>query len=166
MPSEIELAYAAGVIDGEGCIRIAGKTGQQAPYLVVIVSNTNELLLLWFKQRWGGDIQKKRDCKNPRRKPSYDWRIGYTRALNFIQAIRPYLVIKQPQADLALRLAEIKKSKRQQRRVQEVKVVRNQGRFAPGTVFGPGNSFTEDTIQQLVEVKNAMHQLNRRGVVH
>ncbi len=82
------LAYAAGILDGEGCIGIVrhvstvkGKkyTGYWAQ---VTVANTNEVLSQWLKMHWGGLIQRKH--QSPKWKPRFDWRITNTRAIEFL----------------------------------------------------------------------------------
>ena len=103
------LAYAAGVIDGKGSISIShsytkSKGHSYREYrLCVNVTNTNELLVHWFQFQFGGTTGKyKRLHLVPNAKDCYKWTIGSKAARNFLELIIPYLIIKRPQAELAM----------------------------------------------------------------
>lgn len=100
---EVEKAYIAGMIDGEGCISVipSGKTIAQTIY----VANTNIDLIFWLYETTGiGSIA---DCGRGRGysdnwKPVYKWIMWADDIREFLPEILPYLVIKQEQAKLML----------------------------------------------------------------
>lgn len=100
--TKTEKAYAAGLIDGEGCICInynkptgLKKYGQFYPMVTVHITDVN--VLKWLQSIWGGSI-KTRKKGEEHWKPSYDWKIQSTRAIEFIQEIQPYMIIKSDEA--------------------------------------------------------------------
>ena len=105
--AEAIKGYTAGIIDGEGSIMIMkqrtstckrGHTYQ----LKVVVTNTNEWLIRWFKMQYGGTIQYKKS-KRPQEKDIFEWRVVSQEAKRFLEYISPYLIIKKAQAEIAVR---------------------------------------------------------------
>lgn len=104
MKSRNQLAYTAGIIDGEGCISIQKSTGlkhRRNFFLSVRVTNTNEWLVNWLKMQYGGCIVF-RPNHDGIAKDSWQWSLGGPKAAEMLEYIKPYLMIKRPQADLAL----------------------------------------------------------------
>lgn len=101
--SQANLIYAAGLFDGEGCIGIAVKnrtrSAMHAPWAKVTM--THEAIIHWLKATFGGRIAK-RTPTNPKWSPSYTWLLEARAAVDFIRAVRPYLRVKGPQADLLI----------------------------------------------------------------
>jgi hypothetical protein len=110
MPNEIELtitdlAYAAGIIDGEGTIGIYGHRKNASKYkysdLVVQVANTKVELIQWLQFKFGGKF-----CffqpHRLRQSSFYNWRLYNKKAVEFIKLILPYLKIKRANAELAI----------------------------------------------------------------
>jgi hypothetical protein len=100
-----DLAYMAGFFDGEGCINLARRDGRGNRYRIHIsISNTNEWVLQWFHFNFGGSVCfEDRHSENPAWQNVWRWSITSGRqALTFLQAISPYLVLKKPQALLAI----------------------------------------------------------------
>ncbi len=96
------LAYTAGITDGEGHISILKKHKQNYYYLQAGVRNTNEWLCQWLKMQFGGRIT----TWHPNRlnwKTSYQWIIEHKSAFEFLKLVLPYLNLKKPQADLAIK---------------------------------------------------------------
>lgn len=97
MPSESELAYLAGLIDGEGSIRIE-KSGGKYRYTphnaTVCVTNSNSLMITWICDKFGGHLYRKkgRTC----------WDVYWLgeRAEEILREIYPYLTAKKEQAEL------------------------------------------------------------------
>jgi len=99
-----ELAYTAGIIDGEGCIRLAkrGNTnGLVSYYIGVEVGMTNKDIIYWLKDKYGGSITIRNSHGN--RKTRYDWSLRTKMAVDFLKMIYPYLRVKKYNADIALR---------------------------------------------------------------
>jgi len=109
---EIDRAYVAGLIDGEGCIHIEKKLGKdktpQYFTLRVSVTNTEFKMVNWLKENFGGHIQfHKKYKENWRRK--YQWSIVARQALVFLELIRPYVLVKGEQLELAILFQKRKK---------------------------------------------------------
>jgi hypothetical protein len=97
MWSEAELAYMAGIVDGEGHIGVHRNGRHIASAFAV--SNTDPRMMKWIQDRFGGTCCKaKRDWRG--NKDLYHWRCYGDLAERVIRAIYPYLVIKREQADI------------------------------------------------------------------
>ena len=99
-----DLAYIAGIVDGEGYIGISADHRKRNPdrpcwRLRVTVTNTNEWLVQYLKFAVGGGIIR---LKNDRPRPCYQWELTHSKASEFLQLILPYLRLKRPQAELAI----------------------------------------------------------------
>lgn len=103
------LAYAAGIIDGEGCIRI-NKQGKAGNHVIRLqVTNTKRTIIDQFKEWFGGSITENRASKyNPKANTSYVWEVSAKKAADVLVAISPYLRIKSNQTHVALRLQDTK----------------------------------------------------------
>ncbi len=101
-----DLAYMAGFFDGEGCINLARRTKRGKRCRIHIsISNTNEWVIQWFHFNFGGSIVfEDRTSENPNWQNVWRWSItSGQQALRFLQAISPYLILKKPQAELAVK---------------------------------------------------------------
>ena len=102
------LAYAAGIIDGEGCIFF--NKARRPDYSGcccsprVSVTNTNEWICRWFQMRFGGNINKHQTKTNW--KPCYIWYVSGQNTLSFLQLMLPYLQLKKAQAELVIEYLE------------------------------------------------------------
>jgi len=99
------LAYVAGLVDGEGNIGLhKSVSNSSVSYYTVHVGigNTNEWLIQFLKMNFGGSI-----ClgtqQNENAKPIWRWEIRAKKAFEFLNMIIPYLQIKYPQAELAIK---------------------------------------------------------------
>lgn len=100
--------YAAGFVDGEGCINFAKTKSNIFPR--VLVTNTNIEILNEFKNKWGGDI-KQLSLRKDNWKQGYSWRICWSKAVEFLSDIEPYLKIKKHQAHAVFAWNEIRPGK-------------------------------------------------------
>lgn len=108
--SDAERAYAAGLIDGEGCIRLTkrgeqGGTGLRVGQytLTVEVTNTSKAMLDWLMQRFGGSLSYAEESYELNRKAKWHWRVSANKALYALDAIFPYLIVKRTQGKLGRR---------------------------------------------------------------
>jgi len=104
MERENICAYAAGYIDGDGCIYL-GKTIQKPKMIAVYEYNVQVVsvkrpILDQFKSIWGGSVRKKPFKEN--HKDAFCWTIKGRISAYFIQAIQLYLVDKREQAWMLL----------------------------------------------------------------
>lgn len=118
-----ELAYLAGIIDGEGTITIIRATKKWRENTRVVltptvqVHNTNENLLRWLSDKLGMVVfsRDRRLSTMPRNQPikstpktSYSMNIVGYRCFRLLQAIEPYLIIKREQAATVIRFIELR----------------------------------------------------------
>jgi len=129
-----ELAYLAGIVDGEGTVNIAfiKTSGEYRARLYVV--NTSYALIEWIKARFGGLVYK-RISKNEKWKPKYEWVMPVSRKdTKLLKQLIPYLVIKKQQAGLVLELI--------------------------ATIGNPGRKLTQETIAKRKELFEKNKQLN------
>ena len=105
--TDVEKAYAAGIIDGEGCIGLTKhkRPGARLGYSVVLhvtVTSTNEELVKWFKHRFGGSVRCRFHSLEENRKDIYEWKVDSHRALAFLEKIWEFLLLKCKNAELAI----------------------------------------------------------------
>lgn len=100
-----DLAYMAGIVDGEGTI-----TGYYWPkkhhfMTECVVINTHLPLMLWIKGKFGGVINTVKRKNTPKgRKLVYCWRLPSAKRIYFIKSILPFLKEKRPRAELVIKL--------------------------------------------------------------
>jgi hypothetical protein len=115
LPSLEDKVYAAGFVDGEGCIyldRDARPSGRVYHCPKMAVSNTNREVLEWLQARWGGTITYRgplRQDGTPRvfadncRRKSWDaWHLSGHFVEQFLRDIIPWLIVKKEEARLLL----------------------------------------------------------------
>ena len=113
-----DLAYAAGLIDGEGYIGIKKFKAYKCQGRVtpgyqprIQVRMVDEAAIKWLAQLFGGwYYPEKPHCNKGR--PLFCYQASDTSALRVVVAIAPYLKIKQQQVALLLTLARVKKRKK------------------------------------------------------
>lgn len=98
------LAYAAGIIDGEGHIGIR-KTSKKYFNEVVEVFNSNPYIIQFFYKTFGGSIKKSYKFRKSK-KAYYIWIITGLKASIFLKNIYPYLVAKQNQANVLFKFRD------------------------------------------------------------
>jgi len=152
---DIDLAYAAGIIDGEGCIyisrhkRINRENFTLALKVNVIMCDLE--VIDWFKKTFNGDLfgggvykmppnKKSNQCR-----PSYMWGISNSGAINFLKMVLPYLKLKTKQAQEAIKFE---------------KTLFAFDRHAKNGTFLP---IPEGLLEQREKIKKQIMSLNRRG---
>ncbi|MCK4329802.1 hypothetical protein KAX02_08160 [candidate division WOR-3 bacterium] len=102
------LKMLAAFVDGEGTISI-GKSllsnGKYSYYQQLIVSNSDVRLIDWTVDNFGGTFPKAQKLTD-NRKDTYKWTLSSYKSYKMIKKIRPYLILKQEQADCAIELYE------------------------------------------------------------
>ena len=91
-----DLAYTAGLLDGEGCIYITRM--EKRHVLMVTITNTVRDVLVWTASLFGGSIHDRTQSGSS---PWSVWTIRGPSAANFLSSIRPWMKIKAQQAWLA-----------------------------------------------------------------
>ncbi len=102
--TQTELAYAAGLFDGEGCINIyhhrAREEGPLYEVLRITVAMTSRTTVEWLGATFGGPIHSK--PSTPKHRELWVWALNAKKAGRFLQLIRPYLKTKATECWLAL----------------------------------------------------------------
>ena len=109
--TDARLLWMAGFFDGEGYVGLQilhnrNLSGIPKIALRLSVSNTDRRSLTPFADRFGGSIVRSSVAK-PRRKQVYRWDQQGKRAHQFMLAVRPFLITKTEQVDLAIRFWEL-----------------------------------------------------------
>ena len=102
-----DLAYIAGLFDGEGNIGIVKRrhlAGRTVPtyHLVARVGMVDEIIPRWLQMAFGGYIHHRKRL-DPKHRDVYTWSVGYNTATDFLKTILPFLKLKRPQAELAIK---------------------------------------------------------------
>ena len=97
--TEVEKAYIAGIVDGEGSIGLWRHHKNETHTPNVTIANNSLPLLQWIQSKAGGHIvsKKKRQAHHG---DSYAWSVRQDRAIKFLNEIKAYLILKKPQAEL------------------------------------------------------------------
>lgn len=86
-----DLAYAAGLFDGEGTVTLSKqKASAKFRTPTVSVSSTTLSLLEFLKELFGGSIVAQKVYQD-HHKQSWSWKLDYNRALNFLCQILPFM---------------------------------------------------------------------------
>ncbi len=123
--TETQKAYMAGLLDGEGCIGVfkqksSGKMWQFDFGVRVIITNTNEMVLIWVKEITGaGCMYKSKKAFKENWSPVHRWQVTAEQARSFIKTIYPYLKIKKDIADIVLQLPHLPSQRKYSGRTQE-----------------------------------------------
>ncbi len=100
-----EIAYLAGIIDGEGCFYIGkvkqGKYGNGFQWHSMLkVTNCDESLIIWLEQTFGGskDSRYRWTSKKAFTRPVYNWQATGEMLDYLLPKIIRYLIIKSDHA--------------------------------------------------------------------
>lgn len=144
---QVPVSYWAGLVDGEGCIRIDRsinrKVGRLYHHLRVQISMTDERPLAILHEQFGGCFYKFHN-KNPKWKDWRQWGLTSDAAYRFLLLIRPWLIVKAAQADLAIEFQSLIGAKRDH-------------------LNGKIVSISPEMVEKREEAFRQMTELNRRG---
>ena len=98
-----QLAYLAGILDGEGCLkpsRLPNKKTGEYIYKVarVEVSNTSKELIDWLYGTFGGHVCPMIE-REGNRKPQYRWKLRKQEMKDILPLVIPYFQIKKKEAE-------------------------------------------------------------------
>jgi hypothetical protein len=99
------LAWAAGIVDGEGSIVLQKHKTRGYWALSVTVGNTDPRMLTILRDLFGGSISRYQPA-GPR-KPIWKWNVASRKAEHCLRQVLPWLVTKREQAELGLRSREL-----------------------------------------------------------
>ncbi len=107
---ETDLAYVAGIIDGEGCVQIQkvkphNREKSEQYKLQLRVYNTDRSLIEYLNQLFPAYTYDGSEKRNNRRK-QFCWHANGKKTVIILQQVLPYLVVKKEQALLAIEFYE------------------------------------------------------------
>lgn len=96
------LAWCAGFFDGEGSIGIARRLGGRSHVLRVSMAQSVERPITLFRESFGGWAYSHEGKRTPNQRPYWFWYAEARAAAAMLRAIRPHLIVKADQSDIAL----------------------------------------------------------------
>lgn len=106
---QTDLAYLAGLVDGEGtvsCSTTINKKGLQVLHKQLSIFNTNLVLISWITSRFGGVVHSRQRSTKWKEEHQVKW--SATEASVILELVLPYLVIKKEQAEIFIALHKTK----------------------------------------------------------
>jgi hypothetical protein len=127
--TEVQLAYIAGLMDGEGGIGIYRKQnrgGKEPNYSVLVkITNTDKAVLLWVKQVTGVGYIVQKETKNPAKdSPCWDWKLRKSEISVLFPFLLPYLRVKKRHAELVLEFLALYTSRGRQEVSSDISIER------------------------------------------
>jgi aromatic ring-cleaving dioxygenase len=111
MPSEHDIIYLAGFIDGDGCFFIGKfktKKGTTHYHTQLNLTNTNKEVIEWIREKFGGSSWKQVRHHGGKLRPYerevYQVNVTGENLTILIECIIPHLIVKKPQAEIMLRM--------------------------------------------------------------
>ena len=99
-----QIAYLAGIIDGEGCFYIGrvkqGKYGNGFQWHAFLkITNCDQELIIWLEQTFGGskDSRYRWTSKKKFTRPVYNWQASGPMLDYILHFVQPFLIIKSYQ---------------------------------------------------------------------
>jgi hypothetical protein len=100
-----DLAYFAGLFDGEGSVRVSVRTNNsRGACAYLCLGNTSRAVLEWVKQRFGGKIYKLKHSSTKHQ--MWQWQAGGKKWLPLFKALLPLLKIKNAELRVAIEVLE------------------------------------------------------------
>jgi hypothetical protein len=97
-PNPASLAWAAGIIDGEGCITISFRKTPGVHQLIVKVACVEDKMCPELHRIFGGSLWVDKQER-------HSWTVTGKKAGEVLTLLHPYLVVKQDQADVGIEYA-------------------------------------------------------------
>ena len=98
-----DVAWTAGIVDGEGCIYARKNKEQYFTQLSVSMYDPSPIYRL--KSIWGGSVRRSKDNRNNRR-DSFVWVVAAKKMFNVLIQIQKHLSGKDDQARVAILLQD------------------------------------------------------------
>ena len=134
IPADVR-AYAAGFIDGEGCISIRKQNPENMPGRVspcfgicIQVVNTHQGTLDFLTNYFGGHVYKHKhwEGQNNGWKPRFVWVLYERQAYYALMLLFPYLHVKKEHAQICIDFYETRRHKPSQTRLPPEEIQRSQ----------------------------------------
>lgn len=102
--SPAEIAWFAGLLDGEGSIILAHRNRDGSRAFRLQISNTVVPLLERIREYTGVGVIREttRSVQNPKHARGYIWTVNTGEGLEILRQVRPWLIVKADRADAVL----------------------------------------------------------------
>lgn len=138
MMTDVERAYLAGLIDGEGTITLTRAHKNQTPSPQISIANNSIEVLMWVRDKLGVGTTMMKLPRKPTHRVSYSWQISKAGACSrVLSLVHNFLILKKPQSKLIL--AKYK------------------------SVTPRNGKYTEELLAKKFELVEKIHALNQRG---
>jgi hypothetical protein len=106
---EIEIAYIAGLVDGEGSIGVSASSHSLTNYRIKLdITMCDRQAIDFAASVFGGKVVQLKH-KTSSGKAIYSWVLWCQKAANVLEQLIPYLLIKRDRAQKAVQLARMMK---------------------------------------------------------
>lgn len=102
MSRELDLAWAAGFLDGDGCVSLNTRYGSP----LISATQCNVVPLTALVGLFGGNITRHDDNRKATFQPSFRWRLHAAQTVAACRELLPYLRSKRRQAEIVIEWAE------------------------------------------------------------
>lgn len=140
MADPVDIVRLAGFLDSEGCIRIhTWKRSKEVTVfsLRIYIGNCDKRLSCWLFRKFGGKVYEFHK-KNVRHRTCYSWEITSSSAADLLKKVRPFLISKIDEADIAIKFCRtistcwsVGRSLARTRRWSMVKEIERAKKFRP-----------------------------------
>ena len=103
--TEIQVAYFAGLLDGEGCVRIGSfkNASRQVRYRAhIVIAMTDSRPINWLAETVGGKVYVDKKLRHGNSKICFCWNINASEGAAILTRALPYLLVKREQAENVL----------------------------------------------------------------
>lgn len=100
--SEIEVAYFAGLLDGEGCVRVGAfknSNGIINYRAYMVIAMTDEAPITWLVENMGGGKYVDKKLRHGNSKICFSWTLNARLGAALLERALPYLLVKKKQAE-------------------------------------------------------------------
>ena len=114
-----DRAWAAGILEGEGAVRINSQTSRNTCHLMVSITSTDREMVDWFGDHYGGTVRP--TTTRPECKPAWRWTIAAGQAAAFLRDVVVYCRVPRiiEKIDLALWFQDQKSTDQRVNRSEE-----------------------------------------------
>ena len=110
--SATDLAYFAGIVDGEGTVTVLSsvnpKTGTRSVSCRLMVPNTYQPLIVWLAETFGGRVSHYGKPRSEKHKQVYMWYVSAKRSVQLCELILPYLKVKRRHAEIVVAISHLR----------------------------------------------------------
>jgi len=160
--SKIQSAYIAGFVDGEGYISLKRNVrGDQTFYVPIVkIASTDEIIIQWFKDSFGGWYYKRVPKNGENHKDSYYWTLTGKPLKPFLLTMLPYLKLKKKQCELVLKKIKIQETifdKLPHKNISQINKRREPKRLS-------NLAYRDEQRKEIESIYDELRRLNKRGI--